>query len=149
MYCFKCGTEISDKAKVCPNCNQVLNENQQNSYNSTQTYYQPNNQNYNQTNNQSYYQPNEQYYNSNTDFQQNQQKSAYIAGLLAFFLGTLGVHNYYLGNNNRATAQLLLSLLTFGIGAVFVQIWTIIEGIQLFTGSINVDADGVALKQSF
>lgn len=37
-------------------------------------------------------------------------KSAIAAGLLAIFLGSLGVHNFYLGFKKRAFAQLLLTI---------------------------------------
>ncbi|MFT8704975.1 MAG: TM2 domain-containing protein [Bifidobacterium sp.] len=56
-------------------------------------------------------------------------KSKIVAGLLAIFFGVFGVHNFYLGRTGRAVAQLLISVLTFGIGAVAVEIWTIVEGI--------------------
>lgn len=38
------------------------------------------------------------------------QKSKIVAGLLGLFLGTLGVHNFYLGYTGKAVAQLLLTL---------------------------------------
>ena len=38
------------------------------------------------------------------------RKSRLAAGLLAIFLGTLGVHNFYLGYTNRGLAQLLLTI---------------------------------------
>lgn len=69
------------------------------------------------------------------------QKSKLVAGLLGIFLGGLGVHNFYLGNNGRAIAQILLSF-CFGIGAI----WGFIEGIMILAGSINCDANGVPLK---
>ena len=39
------------------------------------------------------------------------QKSKIVAGLLGLFLGTLGVHNFYLGYTGKAVAQLLLTLI--------------------------------------
>lgn len=69
-----------------------------------------------------------------------EQKSKLIAGLLGLFLGGLGIHNFYLGYNGKAIAQIILSL--FGIGAI----WGFIEGILILTGSINKDAKGVPLK---
>ena len=80
-----------------------------------------------------------------------EQKSAIIAALLAFFLGTLGIHNFYLGYTNRAVTQLLLTLVasvvTCGLSAIAVQIWAIVEGVQLLTGSINIDGTGNPLKK--
>jgi len=76
-----------------------------------------------------------------------EQKSVIVAALLAFFLGTLGIHNFYLGYTSKAVAQLLISLLSCGMGAVIVQVWAIVEGVQLLTGSINMDANGIPLKK--
>ena len=45
------------------------------------------------------------------------QKSKMAAGLLGIFLGSLGVHNFYLGYTGKAVAQLLISLLTCGVCA--------------------------------
>lgn len=69
------------------------------------------------------------------------QKSKMAAGLLGIFLGGLGIHNFYLGYTGKAIAQIVLSF-CFGVGAI----WGLIEGIMILTGSINVDANGVPLK---
>ena len=78
------------------------------------------------------------------------QKSRLVAGLLGIFVGTLGIHNFYLGYTNKGITQILLStiggLLTCGIASFAVAIWAIIESIQIFTGSIATDANGVLLK---
>ncbi|MCH5191894.1 MAG: TM2 domain-containing protein [Oscillospiraceae bacterium] len=75
-----------------------------------------------------------------------QQKSKLAAGLLGIFLGSLGVHNFYLGFTGKAVAQLLITLLTCGIGAIVTEIWGLVEGILILTGSINTDAKGVPLS---
>ena len=72
-------------------------------------------------------------------------KSKMAAGLLGIFLGSLGVHNFYLGFTGKAIAQLLLTLigwLACGIGPAAAAVWGLIEGILILTGSINTDADG-------
>ena len=74
-------------------------------------------------------------------------KSNLVAALLAFFLGTFGVHNFYLGYTNKAVAQLLITVLSCGALAVVSQIWAIVEMVQLLTGSINTDANGCPLKK--
>ena len=51
------------------------------------------------------------------------QKSRMAAGILAILLGTYGVHSFYLGNTSRGLLQLLLTLLTCGIGALIMFIW--------------------------
>lgn len=74
-------------------------------------------------------------------------KSKIAAGLLGIFLGAIGVHNFYLGYTGKAVAQLLIALLTCGIGASITGIWGLIEGILILTGSIAVDGNGVPLQQ--
>ena len=69
-------------------------------------------------------------------------KSKIAAGLLGIFLGSLGVHNFYLGFTGKAIAQLLISLLSCGVLAWASAIWGLIEGILILTGSMNQDADG-------
>lgn len=69
-------------------------------------------------------------------------KSKIAAGLLALFFGTLGVHNFYLGYTGKAVAQLLITLLSCGIGAFVTGVWALIEAIMIFTGSIDKDANG-------
>ncbi len=73
-------------------------------------------------------------------------KSKLAAGLLGIFLGSLGVHNFYLGYIGKAVAQLLISLLSCGTLAIVSEIWGLIEGIMILTGKISVDKKGVPLK---
>lgn len=68
------------------------------------------------------------------------QKSKMVAGLLGIFLGGLGIHNFYLGYTSKAIAQIVLSF-CFGIGAI----WGFVEGILIFAGKINTDANGIPL----
>lgn len=72
-------------------------------------------------------------------------KSKVAAGILGILLGSLGIHNFYLGYTGKAIAQLLITVLTCGILSFVSAIWGLIEGILILTGSINVDADGVPL----
>lgn len=60
-------------------------------------------------------------------------KDKLTAGLLAIFLGVFGVHKFYLGYTTSAIIMLLVSLLTFGIGATVMGIIGIIEGILYLT----------------
>lgn len=75
-----------------------------------------------------------------------EQKSKLAAGLLGIFLGALGIHNFYLGFTGKALAQLLISVLSCGILSPVSGIWGLIEGIMILTGSSNVDAKGMPLK---
>lgn len=73
------------------------------------------------------------------------QKSRIAAGILAMVFGGLGVHSFYLGNTSRGLMQLLISLLTCGIGAIIMSIWGILDGIKILDGRINTDAYGIFL----
>ena len=65
-------------------------------------------------------------------------KSKMTAGLLGIFLGCIGIHNFYLGNTGRGIAQIIVSIVTCGMGSI----WGFVEGILILTGTINTDADG-------
>ena len=120
-----------------PNYNQNqqnnYNQNQQNNYNQ-----QYNNNGYNQQGNY-----NQQYNNNGYN---GQPKSKIAAGILGILLGSLGVHNFYLGYTGKAIAQLLISLFSCGTLAVVSAIWGLVEGIMILTGSINTDANGNPLS---
>ncbi len=66
------------------------------------------------------------------------QKSKMAAGLLGIFLGAWGIHNFYLGFTKKAIIQIVVSLVTCGIGGI----WGFIEGIMILCGKINTDANG-------
>lgn len=85
---------------------------------------------------------NQQQYNQQAP-QGNAPKSKIAAGLLGIFLGSIGVHNFYLGFTKKAIIQIIVSCVTCGIGGI----WGFIEGILILTGSIAVDANGVPLQQ--
>lgn len=50
---------------------------------------------------------------------------AYV--LLAIFLGEIGVHNFYAGYIGRGIAQLLITILSFGLLFWVSWIWAIVE----------------------
>lgn len=66
-----------------------------------------------------------------------QPKSKLIAGILGVTLGALGIHNFYLGKTNRAILQIVVTVVTCGIGAL----WGEIEGILIFAGSPSLCTD--------
>lgn len=76
-------------------------------------------------------------------------KSKIAAGLLGIFLGTFGVHNFYLGYTTKAVIQLLLTVLSLGTLSWVSWIWGIIEGILILTSQPGSewhrDARGVEL----
>ena len=63
---------------------------------------------------------------------------AYV--LLAVLLGC-GIHNFYAGYNTKGIIQLLVSILTCGIGWIFMWIWAIVEAC-----TVTQDANGVRFK---
>lgn len=65
------------------------------------------------------------------------QKSKIVAGLLGLFLGTLGVHNFYLGYTGKAVAQLLLTLIGWIIliGPIISGIWALIGAVLILCSS--------------
>ena len=74
-----------------------------------------------------------------------EQKSKLVAVLLAFFLGTIGIHDFYLGYTKYGIIKIVLTCCT-GVGGA---IWALIDFIRLLTGSLDKDANGVPLKKEF
>ena len=69
-----------------------------------------------------------------------------VAVILAFFLGTLGIHNFYLGYTTKGIIQLVLTITVIGI---FVSgPWALIDFIMLImrSGSYATDAQGQPLQ---
>lgn len=75
------------------------------------------------------------------------QKSRLAAGLLGIFLGTFGVHNFYLGYTAKAVIQLVLTLLSCCMCAPITSIWGLVEGILILCGNISVDGRGNPLGE--
>lgn len=72
------------------------------------------------------------------------RKSKLVSGLLGILLGGLGVHRFYLGYTALGIAQIVVTLVTCGIGAL----WGLVEGILILAGiSITTDAEGRSLKE--
>ncbi len=68
-----------------------------------------------------------------------EQKSKLAAGLLGIFLGSLGIHRFYLGYTKMGIIQIIVTLLTCGVGGL----WGEIEGILILCGTaITTDANG-------
>ncbi len=66
-------------------------------------------------------------------------KNKAAAALLAFFLGALGIHNFYLGYAGRGIAQLVLTLVLSAseIGPIPVVIWAMVEFVLILTGTLK------------
>lgn len=124
MYCTNCGKEVDAKAAVCTSCG---------------------------------FRPRQERkfcYNCGESVQANQAvcihcgvalgaaaggKSKTVAGLLAIFLGGLGIHKFYLGYNKEGLILLLVtvfgSIITVGVVGFIIATLTLIEGIIYLTKS--------------
>ena len=122
MFCKQCGKPIDDGQELCEEC-----KTQTGASNAQETVVE------------------EQTTSTNAN-PATPSKSKIAAGLLGIFLGSFGVHNFYLGYTGKAVAQLLITLLTCGFGAFVSSIWGLVEGILILTGSINVDGNGNPLS---
>ena len=123
-FCTNCGTKIEEGQKKCTNCGKVLKISSE-PIKETKI---------NETNDNTTSIPNT-----------GEKKSRILSGLLAIFIGSLGVHNFYLGYTSKAVAQLLLTLVGWiacGIGPLIASVWGFVEGIMILTGSIDKDANG-------
>ena len=71
-------------------------------------------------------------------------KSKIAAGLLGIFLGGFGVHRFYLGYTTIGIIQIVVTVLTCGLGAI----WGLVEGIMILTGAeqFRADAEGRPLR---
>ena len=90
------------------------------------TYEQP------QYNQQGYYDNSQQTYYGDGRLQSG-SKEKLVAGILGILLGSFGVHKFYLGYNKAGVIMLLVTLLTFGIGAFIMQVIGIVEGVLYLT----------------
>lgn len=67
-------------------------------------------------------------------------KSKIVGALLAFFLGTFGVHRFYLGYTTIAIIQLVLGvagIVTCGITSLISCVWGIVDLVLILTGKLN------------
>lgn len=133
-YCANCGGQLAPGAAFCTNCGVGTAPGEGNP-----AYGQNNQQNY-QYNYQQNPQQNQPY--ANSPYSTGQQKSRIAAGLLGIFLGGLGIHNFYLGYTNKAVIQIVVFIVTCGVGSL----WGLIEGILILTSKNGVDANGIPLS---
>ena len=69
----------------------------------------------------------------------SKSKVAFV--LLGVFLGSLGIHNFYIGRTKQGVIQLLITLLSAGMLSLASWIWAIVD-----ICTINADASGVPLS---
>ena len=70
-------------------------------------------------------------------------RSRLTAGILGVLLGFLGVHSFYLGRVGKGIIQIVVTVLTLGVGGL----WGFIEGIIILTGSRWADSEGKLLRK--
>ena len=136
MFCKYCGKEIEDGKEVCEECasketkvEEIKNEEPKKEEVVEET-------------------PKAENNNTNTNSTANTtQKSKLAAGLFGIFLGSFGVHNFYLGFTGKAVAQLLITVLSCGCLSPVSAIWGLIEGILILAGESSKDAYGNDLKE--
>lgn len=146
MFCKNCGSEIKE-GKFCVNCGSKVDEEVQvepaiveesNSTNPIEVVAvnESNTSNNNETKTET----------NNFNNGGFSSKSKIAAGLFGIFFGAFGVHNFYLGYNGRAVAQLLITLLSCGFLAPVSSIWGMVEGIMILASKDYKDAEGKILK---
>lgn len=69
-------------------------------------------------------------------------KQKLVAGLLQIFIGGFGVGRFYMGDTKTAIWQIVVTVLTCGIGAI----WGLIDGIMILAGDNAKDANGLPLR---
>ena len=129
-FCTNCGNKLNLNDTVCSNCGKAVKDRVVREEVKAEKVTEETNEsstNQTQTQNQSY---------------NPQAKNKVAAGLLAIFLGGFGVHNFYLGYNGRAIAQLLITVLSCCTLSFVSSIWGFIEGILILSGNIDTDASG-------
>lgn len=138
MYCQNCGNKINENNNFCPYCGEKVKTNKkycQNCGTEIDTH----------TN----ICPTCGYHIPPEVIKSTHAKSRVLAGLLGILLGGFGIHNFYLGYSSKGVIQLVLllcGLFTCGITAFGAEIWGVIEGVMILTGSIDRDADGNLLS---
>lgn len=111
-YCIKCGAGVGKGESYCPNCGSKVSEYA------------------------------DVCIRCGSSLEKPTPKSKLLAGLLGIFVGSLGIHNFYLGYIGKGIAQLLITVLSLGFLAVIPAIWGLVEGILILTGAIKKDKKG-------
>lgn len=74
------------------------------------------------------------------DSTNNNNTSKIIAGLLAIFVGSLGIHRFYLGYNQIGIIQLglfLVGALIFPVVILVPFVWGIVDTVMIFTNKLT------------
>lgn len=79
---------------------------------------------------------------AHTDRADRSHRSRVAAGILGVLLGGLGVHRFYLGHIGVGIIQIVVTVITFGFGAI----WGFIEGIIILADGNFRDGEGKFLR---
>ncbi len=118
MYCTNCGTQLDTNAVFCYNCGYKVGRQPE----GQPDFRQQVSHNYNNI--------------------MSKPKSRVIAGILAILLGSMGIHQFYLGYTKKGLTHLLMFV--FFLGWIS-QIWAIYEALTILTGRITHDGNGMPL----
>lgn len=129
-FCTNCGMKREEKDTKCPNCGKVFKYE---------------NKPINESDNVKSSRGGSNVGSENKTSPTAPAKNRIVAGIIALFFGSFGIHNFYLGYIGKGIGQLFLTL--FGwivcfIGPVISGLWAFIEAILLFTGYISKDGYG-------
>lgn len=138
MYCKNCGKQI-ESGEICKDCETLLNMTVVSNEEKFDVVKEVNNNTNNNSGSNNYTNNQKTYGNVSNS------KSKIAAGLFGIFLGSFGVHNFYLGYTGKAIAQLLITVLSCGVLSFVSAIWGFIEGILILAGDMK-DANGMDLK---
>ena len=117
MFCKNCGKEIEDGAKFCPSCG-ATQEVANHEHSSPA--------------------PVPRWEGADEAKGKSSSKSRLIAALLAFFLGWLGIHRFYVGKVGTGILQILTCWCFIG------EIWALIDFIFILCGNFK-DKQGLLL----
>jgi TM2 domain-containing membrane protein YozV/ribosomal protein L40E len=126
-FCFSCGAQTSELAEICVKCGVRLNNAGSAAQGATAA--------------------------APAAVGGVSPKTRVVAGLLAFFLGTLGIHRFYAGKTGTAILMLVLAIIgyatvVFVVGGFFlaaVGIWNLIDFIMILMGKFK-DKNGLLIK---
>jgi len=136
MRCTGCGAPVDKDSAFCERCGSAVPKPQQPQAQHHHHYYH---------NQQSQQQPPLDQIQFQTPQQpQAELKSKTVTVLLAFFLGLLGAHNFYLGFVGRGIVQFILTISIIGI--FISSIWSTIEFFTILFSSNWQDARGRPLR---
>lgn len=130
-FCTNCGNKLDLNDTVCGNCGKVIKDRVVREEVEAEKVTEDKKSVSDQTQN-----------NNKSQNYNPQTKNRVVAGLLAIFLGGFGAHNFYLGYNGRAIAQLLITVLSCCTLSFISALWGFVEGILILSGNIETDAYG-------